>query len=213
MTLHKKLIVIPTSFEAGKFSPPGGFGELNNNFDILISGIGIVNTIFSLTNLFAQNKYSMVYHLGIAGSFNIDLQILSTVNVDIDQFGDFTAKQDSTITSHFQTGLFNPNSPPFINGKLVNNTAGIDIYNQFPTVNGVTVSALSTNPIDTSTKKQLFDADIETMEGAAVAFVCLNNKTPFVQLRVISNMVGEPNRKLWKIKESIKIIHEIIEGL
>lgn len=207
---QKSLIVVPTRFEAGKYSPKDGFGDLNSDFDILISGIGVVNTLFSLTKLLAHNHYSMIYHLGISGSFVADLPLLTIVNVEVDQFGDFTARQDSTITTHFQTQLMNPDAFPLTKGKLLNNTRGMSIFSQFPTATGVTVSALSTNPTDTAIKKQLFEADIETMEGAAVAYVCLNNKTPFVQLRVVSNMVGEPDRKNWKLSESTSEVHQLI---
>jgi len=55
-------------------------------------------------------------------------------------------------------------------------------------------------------KKQLineFDADIESMEGAALHYVCLQENIPFLQVRSVSNYVGERDKTKWKMKEAI----------
>jgi futalosine hydrolase len=41
------------------------------------------------------------------------------------------------------------------------------------------------------------------MEGAAVHYVCVREKIPFVQIRSISNYIGDRNKKNWKIKEAV----------
>jgi len=41
------------------------------------------------------------------------------------------------------------------------------------------------------------------MEGAALHYVCLMEKIPFVQIRGISNYIAERNKKNWNMKESI----------
>jgi futalosine hydrolase len=41
------------------------------------------------------------------------------------------------------------------------------------------------------------------MEGAALHYVCLMEKIPFLQIRSISNYIGERNKKNWNMKESI----------
>ena len=48
-----------------------------------------------------------------------------------------------------------------------------------------------------------FAADIESMEGAALHYVCLLQKVPFLQLRSISNKVGVRDKTKWKIKTAI----------
>ena len=46
------------------------------------------------------------------------------------------------------------------------------------------------------------------MEGAAFHYVCLQQKIPFIQLRAISNYVGERNKTKWKMKEAIINLNE-----
>ena len=42
------------------------------------------------------------------------------------------------------------------------------------------------------------------MEGAAFHYVCLQQKINFLQIRGISNMVGERDKTKWKIKKAIE---------
>ena len=89
---------------------------------------------------------------------------------------------------------------------------------ELPSVKAITVNTVTD---DRSKIKQLqskFSADIETMEGAALHYICLQKKIPFLQIRSISNEVGERNKENWKIKEALenlnislnKIIKELI---
>ena len=46
-------------------------------------------------------------------------------------------------------------------------------------------------------------AQIEYMEGAALHYVCLQEKIPFLQIRSLSNFAGERDKSKWVLKESI----------
>ena len=72
-----------------------------------------------------------------------------------------------------------------------------------------TATAVTINEISTSTKriKEIIAAHspvLESMEGAALHYVGCITKTPFIQIRAISNYVGERNKAKWKLKESIE---------
>ena len=41
------------------------------------------------------------------------------------------------------------------------------------------------------------------MEGAALHYVCLSEKIPFLQLRSVSNYVGERDKNKWAVREAI----------
>jgi futalosine hydrolase len=59
--------------------------------------------------------------------------------------------------------------------------------------------------------KNKFNPVTESMEGAALHYVCLMENIPFSQLRGISNYIGERNKKKWKMKEAIlKLNDELI---
>jgi len=65
--------------------------------------------------------------------------------------------------------------------------------------------------------RENFSPDVESMEGAAFHYVCLLEKINFLQLRAISNRVGERDKSKWKLKESIENLNKellnIIENL
>jgi futalosine hydrolase len=42
------------------------------------------------------------------------------------------------------------------------------------------------------------------MEGAALHYMGRDLNIPFIQIRAVSNYVGERNKAKWKIKESIE---------
>ncbi|MFZ1371603.1 MAG: futalosine hydrolase, partial [Ferruginibacter sp.] len=62
-----------------------------------------------------------------------------------------------------------------------------------------------------------FKPGIETMEGAALHYVCLQENIPFLQIRSISNYVGERDKIKWKLKEAIENLNtdliKLINGL
>jgi futalosine hydrolase len=51
------------------------------------------------------------------------------------------------------------------------------------------------------------------MEGAAVHYVGLMENVPFLQLRSISNLVGERDKKKWKLPLSIKNLNQTLIDL
>ena len=55
---------------------------------------------------------------------------------------------------------------------------------------------------------------IESMEGAALHYVCTLMKIPFLQLRAISNMVGERDKTKWEIQKAIDALnHSLVKIL
>ena len=58
-----------------------------------------------------------------------------------------------------------------------------------------------------------FDPGIETMEGAALHYVCLQENIPFIQIRSVSNHVGERDKTKWKMKEAINNLNTELSKL
>jgi futalosine hydrolase len=48
------------------------------------------------------------------------------------------------------------------------------------------------------------------MEGAALHYVCREANIPFIQLRAVSNYIGERNKANWKIKEAVDNLNQAI---
>ncbi len=82
-----------------------------------------------------------------------------------------------------------------------------------PIVNGVTVSSCSGTE---AASRRMFErccADVETMEGAAVAMVCRRRELPLLQVRAISNWTGDRDRGGWDLGRAVQAVHEAVRRL
>ncbi|MCF6365410.1 MAG: futalosine hydrolase [Bacteroidales bacterium] len=176
----------------------------NLNVKILISGIGMSATTYSLTKTISKKKYDLVINAGICGSFNDDICIGDSVSVILDEFGDIgVTDDDNSFKTLFDEGLLKHNTRPFINGKLYSSTQQ-QVDTELPKVTAITVNASSGNKKQIKHRINKFNPDIETMEGAAVAYVCLKEKADFLQIRTVSNKVEERNKENWNIPLALK---------
>ncbi|MEY2917922.1 MAG: futalosine hydrolase [Bacteroidota bacterium] len=174
------------------------------NIDILITGVGAPSTMYHLQKKLQQVDYDFVIQAGIAGSFSNNLSLGETALVKQDTFGDLGAEEKRTFTPFFKSGLINAHEFPFADGWLMNSSEGLLKNSTLKSVKGVTVNKVSDSFLQ---KLQLIDAfnpQIESMEGAALHYVCLQENIPFVQIRSVSNYVGERDKTKWKIKEAIE---------
>lgn len=173
------------------------------NVDILITGVGVPATMYQLQKRLREEDYEFVIQAGIAGSFNTELELGQTVIVKQDTFGDLGIEEKHIFTPCTDAGLIPGHDFPYADGWLMN-MAGIPKETALKTVKGVTVNKVTD---DIAQKQQLitaFNPQIETMEGAALHYVCLLEEVPFVQVRSISNYVGERDKRKWKIKEAFE---------
>ena len=183
------------------------FLDTNKNTDVLITGIGIPATVFQLTKKLLEKKYDIILQAGIAGSFNHSGNLGEVFIVKRDAFGDLGIYQDGIFRTPADAGFGNENDFPFENGWLVNKN--IDSMNfRLPAADSLTINMITDDNKRINVLQKRFNAGIETMEGAAFHYVCLQQQQDFLQLRSISNYVGESDRKKWKMKEAIQNLNE-----
>jgi futalosine hydrolase len=113
----------------------------------------------------------------------------------------------------FELKLADPNLFPFKSGKLPN-----PHHKLFQKINLPLVSAVSVNEITTSPKKihqliEQYAPAIESMEGAAFHYVCLNEGIPFIQIRSISNRIGERDKSQWQMNKAIENLQNTLISL
>jgi futalosine hydrolase len=70
-------------------------------------------------------------------------------------------------------------------------------------VRGATVSVCSGTDSSAASLARRTGAQIETMEGAAVALVCAQQGLPMIQLRCVSNLAGDRERGGWDIPHAV----------
>ena len=192
----KILVVAATQLEIEPFI------NLKNNTEVLICGVGIPSTVYHLTKKLLQEKYDLVIQAGIAGTFSKKLKKGEVVVVEQDAFGDIGVEEKGEFKTLFQLNFDDKNKFPFKNGWLVN-TSEIINTTHLKKVNGVTVNKISDRKKQAKQLKEIFNADVESMEGAAFHFVCLQQNIPFLQLKSKSNKVGERDKSKWNMIEAI----------
>ncbi len=168
--------------------------QTQHHHDVLITGVGIPSAIFRLTKKLAHHHYDVVIQAGIAGAFeNSFARPGHVVQVVKDAFGDLGAFEKGGFTDLQQMNL--NYDPIWLNGG--------NIKSGLPEVSGITVQTVTSDKLLISALTSKWNADVESMEGAAAAYVCLQKKVPFVQLRAISNIIGERDKSQWKTDEAI----------
>lgn len=182
------------------------FTKNGSPVDLLIAGVGVPATLYHLQKRMQQIDYDLVIQAGIAGTFNTNIALGETVWVQQDCFGDLGTEEKGRFAPLFESGLADKNEFPFTDGWLTNSGK---ITNQVTLrgVRAVTVNTITDSPLQQQQLVEHFQPDIESMEGAALHYVCLQEKVPFIQLRAISNYVGERDKSKWKMQEAITNLH------
>jgi futalosine hydrolase len=183
-----------------------------SNVDILVTGVGVPATMYQLQKRLHAEDYDFVIQAGIAGAFNTELQLEETVLVKQDTFGDLGTEEKHVFTPCTKSGLINAHDFPYADGWLMN-MAGIPKDTDLKTVKAVTVNKATDDVLQKQQLITAYNPQIETMEGAALHYVCLHEEIPFVQLRSISNYVGERDKRKWKIKEAFENLADELDIL
>ncbi|MEE2954151.1 MAG: futalosine hydrolase [Bacteroidota bacterium] len=156
-----------------------------SNHDILITGVGMVNTTFMLTKALDANSYDLVINMGIAGSFCDLINIGDVVEVNQDMFSEIGSESADKFLSPHEINLNIDAS--FISAKQT----------KLRSVRAITVNTIHGNKLSIKDIKQRLNPEIESMEGAAFMMVCQKFKIKCVQLRGISNLIEERNKENW----------------
>jgi futalosine hydrolase len=171
--------------------------------DVLIGGIGLTATTYSLMRQFRLKKPDLVIQAGIAGCFDKKVPLGSVLAVKQDVIADESVIEGKKFNTLFDLKLVPQNQPPYKKGWLVNPDNGIIKRNRYKAVRAISVNQVSTNKQMIGLYEKKFKPTIESMEGAALHYVCLMEKLPFLQLRSVSNYIGERNKTKWNFKDSI----------
>lgn len=186
--------------------------QKENNVEVLITGIGMMETTYRLTKQLAISRPEMMIQAGIAGALNSDIALGETVIVEKETIGDMGVVESNEFKPVFKMGLtVDSGSLPWKNGWLVNESSMLDRFDLKK------VAAISVNEISTSKDRidyyKSIGGEIESMEGAAFHYCALQENIPFIQLRSISNEIGERDKSKWKMKESIASLNKEIQSI
>lgn len=170
--------------------------------DVLITGIGLTAATYSITKQISIKKPELIIQAGVAGCFNKKIHLGTVVTVSQETVADQGVIETNRFKTIFDLKLVQKNKYPFSKGWLINKNSILK-KSHLRSVKGISVNEITTSLQKIKFYKQVFNPVIESMEGAALHYVCLMEKIPFIQLRSISNYVGERNKEKWNMKESV----------
>lgn len=176
----------------------------DHEIDVLISGVGAISTTYLLTYNINNMRPDYLIQAGICGSFTTDHAPGDVVFVSEETTGDLGVEENNDFKDVFDMNLQETATGPYTGKWLVNPFC--DDWNEYdlPFVKGVTINEITTQPQRIEQLKKKYFADIETMEGAAFHYTALMERIPFMQVRAVSNYVGERDKSKWKMKEAIE---------
>ena len=197
------LLVAATAKEIAAFLDHYRKEDDQQETDILVTGIGLTAATYALVKQIGLKKPDLIIQAGIAGCFDGKITLGTVVGVGQDTIADQMVIENKQLKTMFDLGLAKPNEHPFHTGWLKNPYKDLLKKTKLKIVNGISVNNISADKKIIGLYQTKFNATVESMEGAALHYVCLMEKIPFVQIRSISNYIVERNKKKWKINEAI----------
>ncbi len=199
------LIVAATPIEISPFLEQfrnGGLQHLPVETDILITGIGLTATTYSLSRQLQLKKPGLVIQAGVGGCFDRSIPTGSVLAIRQETIADQSVIELNKLKTLFDLALLPQNQYPYSKGWLPNKHEVLKKV-KLRKVRGISVNEITTDPQKVKFYREHFSPVVESMEGAALHYVCLMERIPFVQLRAVSNYIAERNKNNWNIKGSV----------
>lgn len=216
------LLVAATTLEIGPFltkiTPLGETsGQVthwqfkNTLIDVLISGIGMLQTAYHLGKQIAGTKYDVAINAGIGGSYADQLVVGEVVHVTEECIPEMGAEDGEEFLSLFDLGLMDPDNPPHDKGRLINEfVPKSERLARIRTVKGATTNTIHGGTGSTPKIISMYNPETESMEGAAFLYICLSEHIPSAQIRSISNYVADRDKSRWNIELAVKNLNRIL---
>ncbi len=174
------------------------------------SGIGMLASSISLMKMFTQETPTLIIQVGIAGSFDKKIPLGKVFVVNNDFAGDMGVNENKVWKDLFDMKLDKPNDAPYEKKSLPNPWLNQFNLLKLPTKKGVTVNTISTDKKQIQLLGGRYKAVLESMEGASLHYMGRDLTIPFIQIRAVSNYVGERDKSKWKIQEAIYNLNETL---
>lgn len=174
------------------------------------SGVGMLASAVAISRLLFEEKPDLVIQAGIAGCFDNGIPLGKVVAVSSECVADAGVQEEGRWKDLFDLKLEKSSYHPYEKRRLPN--PWLDKFNllRLPEVTAVTINEISTNTERIAQIRKKYDPAIESMEGAALHYTCRQAGVPFLQVRAVSNYIGERNKANWKLTESIASLNDAL---
>ena len=186
---------------------PYSFQMNRTVIDVLISGIGSIQTAVNCCTYICNVGPDFMIQAGIGGSYVSELEVGEVVYITQERMIDLGIElSDGTNEDLFAAGLIDSNQYPFTDGLLKNPDIPDPPFMKLATANSVERVSGALSKINWIQENAR--AEVESMEGAAFFYSCLQHKKPFMSIRGISNRVEIRNKDNWNIPLAIKNLNQ-----
>jgi futalosine hydrolase len=172
--------------------------------EVLAAGVGPADAAARVTRALVQRRYDVLINAGIAGS----------LRRDIASVGEGVVVGEEVMELRLESG--EPISLPA--GQVVADRVPSDAHLceavtalGFALVRGVTVTRVTATE-ETAQRLRAFGAEIETMEGLAVLRAAQLAGVPAVEVRGISNLVGDRASSEWNFDAGIAGLRRVLNA-
>jgi len=167
--------------------------------DVIVTGVGMVNTTFSLTKKLSKKAYDLVINMGVAGSFSNGIKIGDVVEVIEDDFSEIGFEDGNSFSE-------------FTNFRI-ENSFKVDEKTNLKKAKGITVNTVHGNEKTIAEIMNRLNPDVESMEGAACFMACEQFEIPCIQIRAIANKVEKRNTANWDLPLAITNLNNKVEQI
>ena len=169
------------------------------------TGVGVLHATHALTSRIREQRPDLVIQAGIGGTFDTTRHpVGSVVAIRREAQADLGVMEADGWRDVFSMGFADPSALPYLDGWLVNPHDYLLDGSRLPLATGVTVNRVSSDPSWIGSMNARLLPDVESMEGAALHFVCLTESVPFLQIRGVSNAVGVRDKSAWRIGDALE---------
>lgn len=192
--------------------------DVKAQVEFRLTGIGAVQACHCVTRevvaaAAAGDPYNLVVNLGIAGSYDLEaFPIGSAAVISREHFADLGFGSEEGFSDLFQYGILEKDDFPYTKGALARQLLPYPhiekVLEKYGAGAGATVQCVTGTQVRCKEIVDMYNPQIESMEGAGVYYAALMEKVPFFELRTVSNAVGERDTSKWESKAALDTLEE-----
>jgi futalosine hydrolase len=176
-----------------------GFGK-RDGVEMFACGIGPVEAAAETARMLALGKFETVINAGTAGAFRGRAKVGDALIVREEFLADLGLESGGPLTLPDDAKLVAEVSA---SQELLAKCDGLP----YPVGRGVTVTQVTATHATAGRLTRTYQADVESMEGFAVLRAAALAGVPALELRGISNYVGDRDRSEWNFSAGSKALH------